>query len=120
MSDIKNVAIAIAKFQLSQSMVWEVSNGKVPDYSNYHICAAVVAFHQDGLTISKLAEMLPFSEDKAAYKLRYLVEDGWIELHNSARDGRSKLVSPTQKLLDAYERTARHLRQVILGTENFG
>lgn len=54
----------------------------------------------DQLTLKSLFAGLPHSEMGMRYHLRRLLVGGWVELHSSDADRRSKLIRPSQKLLD--------------------
>jgi hypothetical protein len=51
------------------------------------------------LTLKSLFADLPHSEMGMRYHFRRLLANGWIELHPSVSDRRSKLVAPTSKLV---------------------
>ena len=51
------------------------------------------------LTIKALFSDLPHSEMGMRYHFKRLLDRGWIDLHPSPHDKRSKIVSPNEKLL---------------------
>lgn len=57
---------------------------------------------EDDLTLKSLFTGLPHSEMGMRYHFRRLIVNGWIEVHPSKKDRRSKLVFPTKKLIDQF------------------
>lgn len=56
--------------------------------------------YDNQLSLKSLFSSLPHSEMGMRYHFRRLLENGWIQVHPSPSDRRSKLVTPTNKLLD--------------------
>ena len=54
------------------------------------------------ITVKVLFASLPYSDMGMRYHFRKLVNDGWIELHTSAKDLRVKEILPSQKLLSHF------------------
>lgn len=60
----------------------------------------IAHFENNNLTVKSLFAGLPHSEMGIRYHFCRLLAKGWIEVHPSTSDRRSKLVIPTSKLLD--------------------
>ena len=60
----------------------------------------IAHFENQELTLKSLFTGLPHSEMGIRYHFRRLLANGWIELHPSTTDRRTKLVTATQRLLD--------------------
>jgi hypothetical protein len=60
----------------------------------------IAHFENQELTLKSLFTGLPHSEMGIRYHFRRLLANGWIELHPSKTDRRTKLVTATPRLLD--------------------
>lgn len=60
----------------------------------------IAHFENQELTLKSLFTGLPHSEMGIRYHFRRLVANGWIEMHPSTTDRRTKLVTATPRLLD--------------------
>ena len=60
----------------------------------------IAHFENQELTLKSLFTGLPHSEMGIRYHFRRLLANGWIELHPSTTDRRTKLVTATPRLLD--------------------
>lgn len=60
----------------------------------------IAHFENQELTLKSLFTGLPHSEMGMRYHFKRLLANGWIELHPSTTDRRTKLVIATRKLVD--------------------
>ncbi len=69
--------------------------------------------HGNQLTLKSLFTSLPHSEMGMRYHFRHMIENDWIQVHPSPTDRRSKLVTPTCKLIGALIVLDTELRRSI-------
>jgi len=72
---------------------------------------------REPMNIKSLFGNLPYSDMGMRYHLNALIRDGWVVIDKSVKDSRSRLVRPTEKLLDRFDSVVHEVRQ-LLGNES--
>jgi hypothetical protein len=99
--------------------VRETTNIHLPighSFIPYEILIIVINFHLNGeeLTVKKLFNTGSFSEMGNRYHFKKLIEREWLVIKDHPQDSRVKLVTPSPKLLSAFEKVSNDLRLAML------
>lgn len=70
--------------------------------SSEYLCLECI-YLMDKPTISEFAEFLDISSPNATYKVKVLIQKGFVCKEKSQKDGREYLLVPTQKFFDYFE-----------------
>ena len=68
----------------------------------------------EALTVKRLFATLPYSSTGVRYHFERLLNDGWLELDDGINDKRIKIVKPSPKLIDTFQRLSGELQPITL------
>ena len=68
----------------------------------------------EALTVKRLFATLPYSSTGVRYHFERLLNDGWLELDDGINDKRIKIVKPSPKLIDTFQRLSGGLQPITL------
>ena len=68
----------------------------------------------EALTVKRLFATLPYSSTGVRYHFERLLNDGWLEFDDGITDKRIKIVKPSPKLIDTFQRLSGGLQPITL------
>jgi len=69
---------------------------------------------KETLTVKRLFATLPYSSTGVRYHFERLLNDGWLEFDDGINDKRIKIVKPSPKLIDTFERLSGEVHRITL------